>query len=77
MSKRQNLISARIEKELTQVEIAKLLGVSERHYKSLEAGTSDGSVKVWEKLKEITGKSIDFLLEQEAIAKKPDGNPAK
>lgn len=72
-----NLINAREEKGLTQVETAELLGVSEQHYQRLEAGTSDGSVKVWQKLKEITGKSIDFLLEQEAIAKKPDGNPAK
>lgn len=77
MSKRPNLINARIEKRLTQAETAKLLGVSERHYQRLEAGTSNGGIEVWQKLKEITGKSIDFLLEQEVITKKPDGNPAK
>lgn len=77
MSKRPNLINARMEKRLTQAETAELLGVSERHYQRLEAGTSNGGIEVWQKLKEITGKSIDFLLEQEAITKKPDGNPAK
>lgn len=77
MSKRKNLINTRTIKKLTQVELAKLLGVSERQYQNLEAGTSNGSVEIWQKLKEITGKSIDFLLEQEVIAKKPDGNPAE
>lgn len=77
MSKRLNLINARMEKRLTQAETAELLGVSERHYQRLEAGTSNGGIEVWQKLKEITGKSIDFLLEQEVITKKPEGNPAK
>lgn len=59
-----NLITARKEQQLTQVELAKMLDVTERHYKSLESGDSDGSVKVWKKLKTITGKSIDYLLQQ-------------
>lgn len=77
MSKRHNLINLRIEKRLTQAEIASKLKISERQYCRLEAGTSNGSVEIWQKLKEITGESIDFLLEQEVTAKEPDGNPAK
>ena len=62
---RENLIRARKKARLTQKEISQKIGITERHYKSLEAGTSDGSVRVWQRLKEITGESIDYLLEQE------------
>lgn len=65
MKKRNNLIQARKSKQLTQAEISKQLNVSTRHYRTLEAGTSDGSIEVWRKLKEIFNKPIDFLLEQE------------
>lgn len=62
---RKNLINTREKKHLTQAEMAKQLNVSVRQYQNLEAGTSDGSVRVWQRLKEITGESIDYLLEQE------------
>ena len=63
---RKKLIALRKNKNLTQVEIAKKLGISTRHYKSLEAGTSNGSIKIWSKLKDIlNAETIDFLLEQE------------
>ncbi|MCI8806157.1 MAG: helix-turn-helix transcriptional regulator [Clostridiales bacterium] len=64
---RKNLINARQNKNLTQVEVAKILEVSERQYQRLEAGTSDGSIKIWRKLKDIlNAETIDCLLEQEA-----------
>ena len=64
---RKNLINARQNKNLTQVEVAKILEVSERRYQRLEAGTSDGSIKIWRKLKDIlNAETIDCLLEQEA-----------
>ena len=64
---RINLIKLRQNKNLTQVELAKKLEVSERQYRSLEAGTSDGSIKIWRKLKDIlNAETIDCLLEQEA-----------
>lgn len=67
MDKRKNLIHLRQEKNYTQKQLAKAINISEKHYQSLEAGTSDGSVKVWQRLKELLGAtSIDFLLEQEA-----------
>lgn len=62
---RKNLINTREKKHLTQAEMAKQLNVSVRQYQNLEAGTSDGSIRVWQRLKEITGESIDYLLEQE------------
>ena len=63
---RNNLINARKHKGFTQIELADKIGVTERHYQNLEAGTSEGSVKVWRQLKKLLrAKSIDFLLEQE------------
>ena len=44
----------------------KKLEITLQHYQRLEAGTSEGSVKVWSRLKEIlNAPSIDHLLEQE------------
>lgn len=61
---RENLIKLRKAKSFTQAQMAKKLGISTRQYRALEAGTSDGSIKVWCSLKELLGKSIDYLLEQ-------------
>lgn len=63
---RKNLITERKQKKLTQAETANKIGITARHYKALEAGTSDGSIKVWLKLKDLFHKPIDYLLEQEA-----------
>lgn len=63
---RKNLINLRKKIGLTQAQTAMKLGICIRQYKSLESGTSEGSVKVWQHLKELLGaKSIDFLLKQE------------
>ena len=67
MRMRKNLINTRKNKGYTQVELANKLGITDRQYRSLEAGTSNGSIKVWWKLKGILNViSMDFLLEQEA-----------
>lgn len=60
---RLNLINKRKQEKLTQAEIAKILGITVRHYKALEAGTSDGSIKVWQRLRDLLNTSIDTLLE--------------
>lgn len=60
---RENLINERKKAELTQKETALLLELSLRQYQSLEAGTSDGSMKVWRNLSRLFGKTIDYLLE--------------
>ena len=62
---RENLFNARKKHNLTQQELARQIGITTRHYNSLEAGTSYGSVKIWQELKRILhAKSIDWLLEQ-------------
>lgn len=65
-SQRNNLIRLRQERDMTRTETAEKLGITERQYRRLEAGTSDGSIKVWKQLKTLLGaKSIDTLLEQD------------
>lgn len=65
MGKRNNLIASRNKAKLTQAELAGKVGVTERQYNRLEAGTSYGSIKVWIQLKGLLhAKSIDWLLEQ-------------
>ena len=61
---RTNLIITRKQKKLTQAETAKIVGITTRQYQALEAGTSDGSIKVWQRLKDLFHKPIDYLLEQ-------------
>ena len=62
---RENLKKLRIQNELTQIKIAEQIGIEKRQYQALEAGTSYGSVPVWEKLRDILkAPSIDYLLEQ-------------
>lgn len=61
---RTNLINERKRKQLTQAEAARLIGITTRQYQAIEAGTSNGSIKVWQSLKDLFQKSIDYLLEQ-------------
>lgn len=78
-SARKNLINLRQQKRLTQTETALKLKISLRQYQALEAGTSDGSVRVWQQLKELlNAESIDYLLAQKTMdnTKEPDGNRA-
>jgi len=56
----------RKENQLTQKQLAKILNITERQYRHLEAGTSDGSVKIWQQLSKIFhNATINELLEQE------------
>lgn len=74
---RQNLINSRKAEDYTQKEISEKLGITPRHYQELEAGTSDGSIRIWKKLKIILkAPSIDYLLEQEADIEKPECSQA-
>ena len=62
---RRNLMQKREKANLTKAAIADKIGITERQYQRLEAGTSDGSIKVWQELKRLLrAKSIDWLLEQ-------------
>ena len=50
---RENLRKCRIEKKMTQREVAKRLNVTERYYKSLEYGERVGSVEQWDRLEDL------------------------
>ena len=71
---RNNLIKERKKKNLTQIDLAGILNITERHYRDLEHGDSRGSMEVWEKLKELFHKPIDYLYKN---TKKPDSNQVK
>lgn len=59
--KRINLINTRKSLGLTQIQLADKIEISTRYYQRLEAGTSNGSMKVWQKLKQVLNKSVDYL----------------
>jgi len=58
--------------DLTQVKLAKMVGISEAHYQSLEYGKTEPKVTLAQKLAKALGVEvpdifpIDFLVEQEA-----------
>lgn len=62
---RQNLINTRKNANLTQAQISDKLNISVRQYQRIEAGTSNGSLEIWLKLKSILNQSIDYLTSQE------------
>lgn len=63
---RKNLKDLRKKRGFSQKELAEKIDISERQYQRIEAGTSDGSVALWQNLKAILkSKTIDYLLEQE------------
>ncbi len=71
---RANLIYLRKKRGFKQEELAEKLKISTRQYQRLEAGTSDGSIKTWRKLKNtLNAETIDYLLEQEI----DETNPSK
>ncbi len=59
---RSNLINARREQGLTQLQLSMKIGTSVRNYQYLEAGTSNGSLKLWQKIGKELNKNIDYLL---------------
>ena len=61
---RRNLIKLRKIKSYTQKELAKVLGITERQYRRLEAGTSGGNMKRWQYLAKLFDTTVDHLLEQ-------------
>ena len=62
---RNNLIECRCKKGFTQKQFAEKLNITERQYQRIEQGQSDGSIKLWIKIKSLLAQSIDFLIQQE------------
>jgi transcriptional regulator with XRE-family HTH domain len=52
---RPNLKKARLEAGLTQQQLADKLGISERYYRFIEAGTRDGDFALWDALEDLFG----------------------
>lgn len=50
---RKVLKEAREDADLTQRQIAELLGISVRHYQRIESGRSNGSFEIWGGLEDI------------------------
>ncbi len=50
---RENLKRRRIEKGLTQQQVADQLGISLRYYKQIEYGERLGSVDIWDMLEDM------------------------
>ena len=69
---RENLKAERKLSNNTQEEVAASLGITARQYRAIEAGASDGSMKVWQKLKRLFGKPIDYLTEKTVFKKGRD-----
>ena len=69
---RQNLREARKRKGLTQSDVARLLNITMRQYGAIETGASNGSVKVWQKIKRVLGGTIDDLLQDKENVSQED-----
>lgn len=50
---RENLRKCRIEKNMTQNQVAEYLEISERMYKFIEYGDRIGSIELWDKLEDL------------------------
>lgn len=64
---RNNLMSCRHKKGLTQKQFAEMLEITERQYQRIEQGQSDGSIKLWKKIKSLLAQPIDYLEEDASI----------
>ena len=71
---RQKLISLRKCAKCTQGQIARELNVTERHYRQYEAGTTDGSLRLWQQLADKFGTSIDAIVENLPSARTEEMN---
>ena len=69
---RLRLIQERKTHKMTQEEAANFLDITTRHYRQLEAGSSDGSVKIWEQLSHRFNVSINELLAQDVDDPQPN-----
>ena len=71
MYPKNNLVKLRLSNRLRQSEVAQILNITTRHYQSLEAGTSDGSIKIWQQLAHRFNTTLDYLLEQDGTQATP------
>jgi len=60
---RQNLEQFRKQSNLTQAQIANILGISERQYRRIENKESLGTIEFWLKISAYFNTTIDYLLQ--------------
>lgn len=53
MRMRPNLKQARLDKGMTQQQVADHLGISLRYYQNLEAGDRNGDFEIWDGLEDL------------------------
>ena len=71
----RRLRELRDEKDLTQTEIAKMLGMSQTGYSKYETGENDIPTDVLIKLAKFYNTSIDYLLGQTDNKRRPKWRP--
>ena len=74
---RQTLQQARKEADKTQKEIAHIVGISERFYQHIEAGTREGKGRIWDALEAFFQIPQRQLREQTTKAASMDGQTHK
>ena len=74
---RQTLQQARKAASKTQKEIARIVGISEIHYRNIEAGTREGKGRIWDTLEAIFRIPQRQLREQTTKAAQTDGQTHK
>lgn len=58
---RERLRQARLDKGMTQKQVAEYLGISERYYKAVEYGEKIGAVELWDALEDL------FIIHQRVL----------
>ena len=61
MAKNLALKLARVQKDLTQKDLAEIVGVSRQTINAIEKGEYNPTLKLWWKLSRVLGKSLDGL----------------
>ncbi len=68
---RPNLKQARIDKGMTQQQVADHLGISLRHYQRMESGEIIGFVELWDDLEDLFNVHQRVLRQQDQVSNLP------
>lgn len=68
---RENLRNARLEKGMTQKQVADYLHTAERYYKQIEYGERLGSIAMWDMLEDL------FNIHQRKLREISENHPGK
>ncbi len=72
---RENLRQARLDKGMTQQDIADELGITLRHYQKIEYANLKGSFEVWDALEDLLGVHQRILRENTSKHLDREENP--